>query len=210
MIEALAIIIGYLLGTIPTAYLVTRLVKGWDIRELGGGNVGGTNVYREVGLGPALLVLLFDIGKGAAAVAIAKWWLDVPDIFILLAALAAVIGHNWMPWLKFAGGKGMGATVGALCVLFPAYGYTLELVIFLAILLIPLAITRNIALAMFLGLFSLPFIVWFSSYSIIATVISVVVFLIIGLKFWTTAIAALQNLMGRKSAVKVKAKKEQR
>ena len=210
MIEALAIIIGYLLGTIPTAYLVTRLVKGWDIRELGGGNVGGTNVYREVGLGPALLVLLFDLGKGAAAVAIAKWWLDVPDIFILLAALAAVIGHNWMPWLKFAGGKGMGATVGALCVLFPAYGYTLELVIFLAILLIPLAITRNIALAMFLGLFSLPFIVWFSSYSIIATVISVVVFLIIGLKFWTTAIAALQNLMGRKSAVKVKAKKEQR
>jgi acyl phosphate:glycerol-3-phosphate acyltransferase len=201
MIEALAIIIGYLLGTIPTAYLVTRLWKGYDIRQLGGGNVGFMNVFREIGIAPALVVAIVDLGKGAAAVAIARWWLDAPDTFVLLAGLAAVIGHNWMPWLKFTGGKGMAASIGALVVLFFAYGYPLQLGIFLIIILIPLAITRNMALSMALGLISLPFIVWFSSYSGYATVMSVVLFLLIAVKFWPTMMAALQKSRGTKDFV---------
>ena len=193
MIEALAIIIGYLLGTIPVAYLVTRLWKGYDIRQLGGGNVGFMNVFREVGIAPALVVVIFDLVKGAAAVSIAKWWLDTPDSFILLAGLAAVIGHNWMPWLKFSGGKGIATSIGALLVLFPAYGYPLQAGIFLVIILIPLVITRNVALSMGIGFVSLPFIVWFSSYSAYATSMSVVLFLIIAVKFWPTARAAWQK-----------------
>ena len=193
MVEALAIIIGYLLGTIPTAYLVTRFWKGCDIRRLGGGNVGFMNVFREVGIAPALVVVIFDLGKGAVAVAIAKWWLDAPDPFVLLAVLALVIGHNWMPWLKFSGGKGIAASIGALLVLLPAYGYPLLLVIFLVIILIPLVITRNMALSMGIGFASLPFIVWFGIHSAYATIISVVLFLVIAVKFWPTARAAWQK-----------------
>ncbi|GAH24685.1 unnamed protein product, partial [marine sediment metagenome] len=145
--QAIAIIIGYLVGSIPTAYLVTRLVKGKDIRQLGGGNVGGLNVFREVGRWPALAVGIVDLGKGAAAVAIAYWLLGVPQLFVLLAGLAAVIGHNWMVWLKFSGGKGMGATMGALAVILPVYGYWQGMVIFLGVILIPFIITRNVALS---------------------------------------------------------------
>ena len=195
MNEALAIIIGYLLGSIPAAYITTRLIKGGDIRQMGGGNVGGLNVFREVGLWPALAVGIFDFGKGAAAVAIAMWGLNVPDPYILLAGLAAVIGHNWMVWLKFSGGKGMGATIGALIVLLPVYGYSLQLGIFCAVIVIPMLLTRNVALSMFLGLASLPIIVWFSvdpgkEY---ATIMSVLLLLVIVAKFLPTTIAALRN-----------------
>ncbi|MFH1663021.1 MAG: glycerol-3-phosphate acyltransferase [Chloroflexota bacterium] len=193
MNEALAIIIGYLLGSIPAAFIITRLVKGQDIRRIGGGNVGGLNVFREVGLWPALAVGVVDFGKGAAAVAIAKWGLNVPDAYVLLAGLASVIGHNWMVWLKFSGGKGMGTTMGALLVLLPVYGYSLQLGIFFGIIIIPLLITRNVAMSMFLGLAALPILVWFATHSGYATIISVVLLLIIMVKFLPTAIAALRK-----------------
>lgn len=193
MNEAIAIIIGYLLGSIPAAFLITRMVKGKDIRRIGGGNVGGLNVFREVGLWPALTVGMVDIGKGAAAVAIAKWGLNVPDAYVLLAGLASVIGHNWMVWLKFSGGKGMGTTMGALLVLLPVYGYSLQLGIFSAIIIAPLVITRNVALSMSLGLVALPIIVWFGTHSGYATIISVVLLLVIVAKFLPTAIAALKK-----------------
>ncbi|HEX78754.1 MAG TPA: hypothetical protein G4O19_01195 [Dehalococcoidia bacterium] len=195
MSEALAIIIGYLLGSIPSAYLATRLIKGDDIRNMGGGNVGGLNVFREVGPWPAVAVGIVDFGKGAVAVAIAKWGLGVPDAYVLLAGLASVIGHNWMVWLKFSGGKGMGATIGALMVLLPAYGYAPQLGIFCAVIMIPLVLTRNVALSMFLGLASLPIIVWFSveQGKEYATIMSVVLLLVIVAKFLPTALAALKN-----------------
>jgi glycerol-3-phosphate acyltransferase PlsY len=195
MNEALAIIIGYLLGSIPSAYLITRLIKGGDIRRMGGGNVGGLNVFREVGAWPAIAVGVIDFGKGAAAVAVAKWGLGVPDAYVLLAGLASVIGHNWMVWLKFSGGKGMGATIGALMVLLPAYGYALQLGIFCAVIIIPLLLTRNVALSMFLGLASLPIIVWFSvdDGKEFATIMSVALLLVIVAKFLPTALAALKN-----------------
>jgi glycerol-3-phosphate acyltransferase PlsY len=156
----IAVVLGYLLGSIPTAYIATRLATGKDVRQLGGGNIGGLNVYREVGLFPAVVVIIVDLAKGAAAVAIAQWLLDVSPPFVLAAALAAVVGHNWMVFLKFSGGRGMGATIGVLCVLLPVYGYPLGLVFFFAVVLIPYIITRNVALSMGVGLLSLPFIGW--------------------------------------------------
>jgi glycerol-3-phosphate acyltransferase PlsY len=193
MNEALAIIIGYLLGSIPAAFIITRLIKGQDIRRIGGGNVGGLNVFREVGLWPALAVGVVDLGKGAAAVAIAKWGLNVPDAYVLLAGLASVAGHNWMVWLKFSGGKGMGAAMGALLVLLPIYGYSLQLGIFFGIIIVPLLITRNVALSMFLGLVSLPILVWFGTHSGYATIIAVALLLIIVVKFLPTAISTLRK-----------------
>jgi len=197
----IAIIIGYLLGSIPSAYIVTRLAKGKDVRHLGGGNVGGLNVFREVGPWPALVAGIVDVGKGAAAVAIAYWLLAVPPLFVLLAGLAAVVGHNWMVFLKFSGGKGMGPTIGALAVVMPLYGYWQGLLIFFGIILIPFIITRNVALSMGIALLALPFITWFGMHSGIGTIMAVVLGLVVAIKFTPTARAALAKSKTKKEFI---------
>lgn len=178
---------GYLLGSFPSAYLITRLATGQDIRRLGGGNVGGLNTFREVGTLAAIAVAVIDVGKGAAAVALAYWTLALPQPWVLAAALAAVAGHNWMVWLKFHGGKGAGTTIGTLLVLLPVYGYWPGLAIFFAVVIVPLAITRNISAAIGAGLLALPFIAWLGTGSGRLVVWSVALDLIIALKFYPTA-----------------------
>lgn len=150
----MAIIIGYLLGSVPFAYIASRLKKGADIRQVGGGNVGALNTLREIGLLPGLVVLIADIAKGSAAVLIAVW-LDLPLIWIFVAGFAAVIGHNWPIFLKFKGGKGAATTIGVLLALSPA-----ELAISFAIMVIVIVITSNVRLAIVVGLALLPLIIW--------------------------------------------------
>ncbi len=188
--EIIAIVLGYLLGSIPTAYIATRLATGKDIRQMGGGNVGGLNTYREVGLKAASVVGIVDVGKGAAAVAIALWLLKVPMPFVLAAGFATVVGHNWMVFLKFSGGKGMGATFGALAVLMPVLGYWQGLLILLGIIAIPFIIIRNVALSMGIGLVALPFIAWLGMQSGAFVLWSAAVGIIIAIKFLPTARAA--------------------
>jgi glycerol-3-phosphate acyltransferase PlsY len=183
----IAVVLGYLLGSIPSAYIATRLAVGKDLRQLGGGNVGGLNVYREVGRFPAAVAGITDVCKGAAAVAIAYWLLDVSLPFVLATALAAVVGHNWMVFLKFSGGKGMGPTIGGLFVLLPLYGYSLGLAFFFGVIFIPFIITRNVALSMFVGLLSLPFIAWLGMKSTPFIIFTIVLGLIIAVKFYPTA-----------------------
>lgn len=185
--EIIAIALGYLLGSIPTAYIATRLATGKDIRQIGGGNVGGLNTFLEVGAKPAIVVSIVDLAKGAAAVAIAYWLLDVSQLFVILAGLAAVIGHMWMVFLKFSGGKGMGASFGALAVLLPVYGYWYGLLIFLAVVAVPFIITRNVALSMGTGLVLLPLILGLITQSWLATALAIVLGLLIGIKFLPTA-----------------------
>jgi len=155
-----AIIIAYLLGSIPAAYIVTRLVTGKDIRRLGSGNAGGNNVYRYVGLRAAIPVAIFDVGKGTAAVAIAHWLLGVPlfepHLFVLLAGIAVVAGHTWSVYLKFNGGNGLSATIGALAIIMPW-----ELLIVIVLLLILKVITRNLVLSVNISLLSVPISAWF-------------------------------------------------
>ena len=188
--EIIAVVLGYLLGSIPTAYIATRVATGKDLRRMGGGNVGGLNTLRETGAIPALAVGIVDMGKGAAAVAIAYWLLDVPPLFVMLAGLAAAIGHMWMVFLKFSGGKGMGATFGALAVLMPVYGYWYGFLIFLAVVVVPFIITRNVALAMGVGLVFLPLIIWLITQSELATVLAIILGVLIAMKFLPTARAA--------------------
>ena len=197
----IAVVLGYLLGSIPSAYISTRIATGKDIRRMGGGNVGGLNVFREVGAMPALVAGIIDVGKGAAAVAIAYWLLDVPQLFVLLTALAAVIGHNWMVFLKFSGGKGMGPTIGALSILLPVYGYPLGLAFFFGTILIPLIITHNVALSMGIGLVSLPFIGWLGMKSTPFITFSIVLGLIIAVRFLPTARAALAKAETKKDFI---------
>jgi glycerol-3-phosphate acyltransferase PlsY len=199
----IAVVLGYLLGSIPSAYIATRVTMGKDVRQLGGGNVGGLNVYREVGAIPAVVVGIVDLGKGAAAVAIAQWPLHVSPPFVLATAVAAVVGHNWMVFLKFSGGKGMGASIGALSVLFflPPYRYPLGLAFLLGIILIPMVITRNVALSMFIGFLSLPFIGWLGVKSTPFLIFSIVLGLIIAVKFFPTARVALARAESKKDFI---------
>ncbi|TMC55935.1 MAG: glycerol-3-phosphate acyltransferase [Chloroflexi bacterium] len=109
----LALAFGYLGGSIPTAYILARVTKHVDIRKVGSGNVGGSNVAAQVGLLPSIATMLFDLVKGALAVAILRRY-DFPLEAQVLAGVAAVLGHNWPFWLGFVGGRGIATTGGVL------------------------------------------------------------------------------------------------
>ena len=189
-------LIGYLLGSIPSAYIFTRLATGGDIRRMGGGNVGGFNTYKEAGILPAVGVGIVDVGKGTAAVAIAHWSLHLDKPYLLLAAVAAVIGHNWMVWLKFSGGKGMGTSVGTLFVLLPVFGYWVGIPIFVGIILVVYVITRNLGLANGVALVALPLIGWLGVQSGLFVVWSIGVDILIAIKFAPTVISVIRQSTG--------------
>jgi glycerol-3-phosphate acyltransferase PlsY len=108
------IVLSYLIGSIPTAYIFGRLMKGLDIRQHGSGNVGATNAFRVLGKGPGTAVLILDIIKGVVAVVFVAGYL-FPDVTgRIAAAVAAVCGHNWTCFLNFKGGKGIATTLGVL------------------------------------------------------------------------------------------------
>jgi len=190
----IAVIIAYLLGSIPAAYIVTRLKTGKDIRQLGGGNVGARNVFHEVGLWAAIIVSVFDIGKGAAAVAIASWLLGAPLFFVLAAGLAAVAGHVWSIYLKFAGGNGLATSIGVLSLLM-----TRELLIIIAIIIVFIVITRNTVLSVNISLLSLPVSAWFLEKSWPFVIFSIVLLLILVLNFLPTARAAFVKAGSREN-----------
>ena len=198
----IAIVIGYLVGSIPPAYIAARLIKGKDIRQMGGGNVGALNTLKEVGKGAGIAVMLADIAKGVAAVAIARWLLDVPQPFLLAAGLAAVAGHNWSIFLKFTGGKGMATTIGVLVILMLHYGYWQALLIFLGIIAIGLIITHNVALSTGIALLCLPFIAWLGMKSGLFIIFAIILGLVIVLKFLPTARAAWARSEGIKDFIR--------
>jgi len=172
---AAAIIIGYLLGSIPFAYIVTRLRKGVDIREVGGGNVGALNTYREIGPAFGLGVLALDIIKGAVAVLVARW-LGLPIAWVCVVAFVTIVGHNWPVFLKFRGGKGAATVLGVLVALTPV-----ELLISAAIVLILIGITRNVRLALG-ALVLVPLLQWLFDKDIIYIASALVLLLFIGLR----------------------------
>ena len=115
----LALVTGYLLGSIPFGLLLTRLAGKGDIREIGSGNIGATNVLRTGSKGLAAATLLLDAIKGAVAVVLAqRFWPDAVNF----AAAGALIGHLYPVWLKFKGGKGVATMLGILLPLLPFAG----------------------------------------------------------------------------------------
>lgn len=112
--------IAYLLGSIPTAVWVSKLFFGVDVRTLGSGNAGATNVARTLGWKAALPVVVVDVGKGALAAALPKLWGGPFPVWLPLAcAVAAVLGHTFPVFAGFAGGKGVATAGGGLLVLAP-------------------------------------------------------------------------------------------
>ena len=157
---------------------------------MGSGNGGANNVFREAGIKVAIPVAIFDVGKGTAAVFIAYRLLELPllkpDIYVLLAALAAIAGHMWSVYLRFKGGNGLSTTFGALAIIMPW-----ELLIVIGLLLILRVITRNLVLSTNLALISVPISAWFIDKSWLLVGFSIVVAAILIIHFLPVAKAAL-------------------
>jgi len=145
-----SLLLGYLLGSIPSGWLAGRWLKNIDIRELGSGSTGATNVLRQVGKGPALVVFLIDVGKGAAAVLIARA-LGLSDWIQVLAGLTALAGHIWPVWLGFKGGKAVATGLG----LFLGLAWPVGLASF-GVFLLTLWLFRIVSLSSVLAALSLP------------------------------------------------------
>jgi len=173
---------SYLLGSIPTGFLVAK-ARGIDIRTVGSGNIGATNVFRYLGVPAGVLVLLVDALKGWIAVVVlgrliwnafhggadpqAREWLAI------IAGLSAILGHNFTCWLHFKGGKGIATSAGVLIALVPW-----SLLVIFVVWIIVFALTRYVSLASICASVTLPFAAWLTKESF--TMISI-----------TTAMSAL-------------------
>ena len=145
---ALALIGAYLLGSISWGYLAGRL-KGVDVRQVGSGSTGMTNVMRTLGVPLAILVLAGDVSKGVLSVLLARLLTDDVPMVEALAATLAVVGHNWPLFSGFRGGRGIATGVGGLTTLNPLSG-----AVALSVFAVPVAVTRYVSLGSVLAVVS--------------------------------------------------------
>jgi glycerol-3-phosphate acyltransferase PlsY len=152
---ALALVYAYLVGAVPTAYLVGRYVRGVDIRRYGSGNVGAANAGRHLGKGSFILVGAVDmVAKGSGSVLVARAF-GLSLEAQAAAGLLAAIGHNWSPYIRFRGGRGLAVTLGVLLPLSWKLWAAL-----LAVALIGGGAFRTMALGFALSLALLPLWAW--------------------------------------------------
>jgi glycerol-3-phosphate acyltransferase PlsY len=171
--EILFIVFSYLLGSIPFGYLIFYFSEGRDIRTLGSGNIGATNVLRSKGKLAGLLTLALDIIKGAVPVLYGRIHFDLPWL-VLLGGLAVLLGHVFPVFLKFRGGKGVASLVGVFLVF-----YYPALLVFLAVFFLVLILTRFVSLASLLATTALFFCVLFTQVVETAMVAFVMLLLIV-------------------------------
>ncbi|OGO21493.1 MAG: hypothetical protein A2Z28_03370 [Chloroflexi bacterium RBG_16_51_9] len=148
------VILSYFLGSIPTAYIASRVLRGTDIRHLGDENVGAANAFRELSRAAGVIVGIVDLGKGALAILIAQATHQTMAL-VMLAGAAAVVGHNWPVFLGFRGGRGVSTTVGILLVL-----VTMPMLILALPTLLILIIKRNVTPACAFLFIMLPLVDW--------------------------------------------------
>ena len=165
------ILVGYLIGSINLSILLSRK-KGKDIREQGSGNAGATNTLRTMGKKTAAIVLLFDILKGVVVVLLAKLMSGLaqdPNLFIQLAAIAVIVGHNFPIYYGFKGGKGVATSLGVITVINP-----LSAVICLLFAIVLMVITKMVSLSVMLAAVLFPILIIFfaPNYFIFALVIA--------------------------------------
>jgi len=153
----LLIIAAYLIGSIPTAYLVAKWRRGIDIRKYGSGNVGASNVMAVVSKRWSILVSIFDVGKGALMVWAAQL-LGLGAAQQATVGIAAIIGHNWTVFLNFQGGRGIFTSLGVIIMMAPRVG-----VIALIVPYLFFAPFRQLSLGVTLTLIALPILSWLLS-----------------------------------------------
>lgn len=159
----IALLLSYLIGSIPSGFLLTKYVMKKDVRQYGSGNIGATNVARVMGLKSGILVAVFDILKGYLGVLVGQAILGSgASAVILLVAIAAIAGHDWSIFLGFSGGKGVATTFGVILRLYP-----LAFLIYALIWLLLVITTRYVSLGSIIGSMSLPIAVYFSGFETI-------------------------------------------
>jgi acyl phosphate:glycerol-3-phosphate acyltransferase len=177
-LSVIALILAYLLGAFPSAFIVAKLSKGIDIRQVGSHNMGAMNTFYKVGFWWGMLVLFLDIGKGALAVAAAWQLVKIADIQLasymqLAAGFVAVLGHSFPVFLRFKGGKGGASCIGILVYLMP-WGIPAYLGLFGLFLLI----TRFPTMSYSIAFLCFPFLAAFLYHSVPYIIISLVLLLI--------------------------------
>ena len=169
----LILTIGYLLGAMPNGYLAGRWLKGIDLRQCGSGSTGATNVLRNVGKGPALVVFLLDVGKGALAVLLAKQ-VGLNDWLQVLAGLSALAGHIWPVWLGWKGGKAVATGLGLFLGLAWPVGLA-SLGTFLSVI----SIFRIVSLSSVVAAMALPVLMMVTHQNTASITVSVVAMLLV-------------------------------
>ena len=169
----LLLALGYLLGSMPNGYLAGRWLKGIDLRQCGSGSTGATNVLRNVGKGPALVVFLLDVGKGALAVLLAKSF-GLNDWVHVLAGLAALAGHIWPVWLGWKGGKAVATGLG----MFLGLAWPVGLACF-GLFMAVISISRIVSLSSVVAAIGLPVLMLISGGSSAYLVVSLVASLMV-------------------------------
>jgi glycerol-3-phosphate acyltransferase PlsY len=159
MLVVLSILIGYFLGSIPFGLLLCRIFLGIDIRKLGSGNIGATNVHRNTGAKLGISVLVLDLLKGLFSAMIGYYL--AKEIGAVLGGLAAIAGHNWSAYLKFVGGKGVATTAGVALFLFPK-----AFLILFPLWVVTVAVTKYVSLASVISAIAMPIVVFFFGYSL--------------------------------------------
>jgi glycerol-3-phosphate acyltransferase PlsY len=152
---ALAALIAYLLGGLPFGYLFVRFALGKDIRTMGSGNTGATNVHRSAGGKAGVIVLLLDILKGYLAVLVAGWLTHDSPIGLALAAVAVMIGHSFPVFLRFKGGKAVACFIGAFLYIAP-----LALLAVLVLFVLIVSVSRYVSLGSIVAALLFPLAVW--------------------------------------------------
>ena len=155
-INLLSLLIGYIMGSFPSGYLAGRLISNIDLREIGSGSTGATNVLRHVGKTPALVVFLLDVGKGIGAILIART-LQLDEAWQIIVGVASLSGHIWPIWLKGKGGKAVATGLGVFLGISYQVGFGS-----LGIFLIVLIIWRIVSLASVCAAISLPLLMHLS------------------------------------------------
>ncbi|MFH1198692.1 MAG: glycerol-3-phosphate 1-O-acyltransferase PlsY [Candidatus Omnitrophota bacterium] len=172
---------SYLIGSIPTAYIFVRLLKGVDVRKVGSGNVGATNASRILGKKLGILVLLLDILKGFVVVFFLSDFLAPrvslisTDALRVILGFVAICGHNWTIFLNFKGGKGVATTLGVLAGLaFKIPGINIALGLILLSWLIVFIISRIVSLASIVGALLFPIFVLIFNHSVFMFIIAII------------------------------------
>ena len=196
LLGSIVIVIGYLLGSIPSAYIITRLRKGVDIREVGVKNVGAANVFREIGFWEGLTTLLIDLAKGAVAILIARA-LGASELWSLGAGFAAVLGHNFPIFLRFRGGKGSATAIGIFLLLAPK-----EMGIAFVIMTIPFFITRNAPFILLVGFISIPLLIWLFQNTAMLTFYSLALIIFITLRSLPTSKEGWAELVKKENIIR--------
>jgi glycerol-3-phosphate acyltransferase PlsY len=164
-------VVSYLLGSIPTGYLWAKS-RGIDIRTVGSGNIGATNVMRALGKGPGITVLVIDALKGFLPVFLAPRLFPEADrnVLQLVCCVSVIAGHNWTCWLKFNGGKGVATSAGALLAFLPV-----PMLCVLAVWGIVFGLSRYVSLGSICAAVALPVATWLITWDRTLTTFTVVV-----------------------------------